>query len=348
MNLRLEWVRDLDTLRDEWTALATKSGNVFGTFEFASIWWSHFAPPGAAPLVAVAHDEHGVVVAIVPLYLWRTRPVRVVRLLGHGPGDELGPVAAEDDPAVHAKSLSLALDELPGGFGVFLGEQLRGDRGFSGAVGARIASRDGSPVLRFAHPSWDEFLASRSRNLREQARRRERKLFREHECRFRALEASRLDDDLDVLFALNAARWQGERSDFALRERFHREWAACALERGWLRLWILEVDGAPRAAWLGFRFGAAESYYQAGRDPAWDGASIGFVLLVHSIRGALEDGVQEYRFLRGGEGYKHRFADHDPGLETLVLGRGVAGRAAVRLAPVIRWGRRRALRRARA
>jgi hypothetical protein len=40
------------------------------------------------------------------------------------------------------------------------------------------------------------------------------------------------------------------------------------------------------------------------------------VLLIHSIRQALEDGLDEYRFLRGGEPFKYRFAANDPGLET--------------------------------
>jgi CelD/BcsL family acetyltransferase involved in cellulose biosynthesis len=45
---------------------------------------------------------------------------------------------------------------------------------------------------------------------------------------------------------------------------------------------------------------------------------VGLVLLAHSIRAALEDGLDEYRFLRGAEPYKYRFADEDPGLETIV------------------------------
>jgi hypothetical protein len=37
----------------------------------------------------------------------------------------------------------------------------------------------------------------------------------------------------------------------------------------------------------------------------------------------------EYRLLRGGEGYKDRFASADPGIETVALTRGVVGRAAL-------------------
>lgn len=337
----IEWHDRANVLADEWAVAAEESGNVFATPEFASVWWQHFGPRGTQPLVAVTRGEAGRLVAIVPLYVWRTRPLRVVRLLGHGPGDELGPVVGRRDSTAAADALRSALAGLPGGFDLFLGEQLPAKAGLAAALGARTLSRDGSPVLELGHASWEELLAVKSRNFREQAGRRERKLFREHRCRFRlADDAGRLQDDLDVLFSLHAARWGGAHSAVPAHEAFHRDFAARAFERGWLRLWFLEVDGTPRAAWLGFRFAGAESYYQGGRDPAWQAASVGFVLLVHTIREALVDGMREYRFLRGGESYKHRFADSDPGLETIALGRGLLGRAALLSAPLVRLARR--------
>lgn len=57
--------------------------------------------------------------------------------------------------------------------------------------------------------------------------------------------------------------------------------------RGWLRLWLLDVDGGPRAACYGFRFGGVECFYQSGRDPAWDSSSVGFLVLLHAVRAAL-------------------------------------------------------------
>jgi CelD/BcsL family acetyltransferase involved in cellulose biosynthesis len=52
-------------------------------------------------------------------------------------------------------------------------------------------------------------------------------------------------------------------------------------------------------------------------------------LLAHTIRAALDDGIREYRFLRGGEAYKHRFATEDPGLQTVTFARGARGRSVV-------------------
>jgi CelD/BcsL family acetyltransferase involved in cellulose biosynthesis len=191
---------------------------------------------------------------------------------------------------------------------------------------------EASPGLAIAGQTWEGFLAGRSRNFREQVRRRERALVRDHDLSFRLAEdPDRLDADLSTLFALHDARWgeEGSGAFAGARGRFHRELAAAALAGGWLRLWLLEADGAPVAAWYGFRAGAREWYYQSGRDLGWDRRSVGFVLLNHTIRSAMADGMTEYRLLRGDETYKGRFATNDHPLQTRAVGRGPFGRSAV-------------------
>ena len=94
----------------------------------------------------------------------------------------------------------------------------------------------------------------------------------------------------------------------------------------------MDVDGRAAAAALGFRFGPDFYCYQFGRDPGLDRESVGFVLLVHLVRAELESGAEEFRLLRGDEGYKQRFATDDGAITTVALPRGLRGRAAVRLA----------------
>lgn len=59
-----------------------------------------------------------------------------------------------------------------------------------------------------------------------------------------------------------------------------------ALDRGWLGLWTLELDDRPVAVWYGIRFAGVDTYSQSARDPGLERASIGLVLLAHSIREA--------------------------------------------------------------
>jgi CelD/BcsL family acetyltransferase involved in cellulose biosynthesis len=194
-------------------------------------------------------------------------------------------------------------------------------------------------VLDFDGKPWDELLATKSRNLREQVRRRERNLQRDHDVTYRLVSgADGLDDALDDLFRLHRLRW-GTGTTFGQTEAFQREFAAVAADRNWLRLWLLEIEGRTVAAWLGFRYAGAECYYQAGRDPTLESSSIGFVLLSHTIREAVADGAGEYRFLRGDEPFKYRFASGDEGLESIVLARGAAGRAALSGALAVRAAR---------
>ena len=276
--------------------------------------------------------------AILPLYLARERPLRIIRFVGHGQGDHLTPICEPADREAAASAFREALDGEA--FDLFIGDKMPPVADWQTLLGGRMLRRTGSPVLRFEGQSWEELLAGRSANFREQVRRRERKLAREHDLNFRFCDdPERLDEDLGVLFRLHLARWGDTGAWFSpAAEAFHREFAALALERGWLRLWLLELNGRPAAAWYGFRFAGAELYYQAGRDPEWERGSVGFVLLAHSIRAAAEDKVDEYRFLEGSEGYKYRFATEDQGLETLAIPRGVRGRVAVAAAVTLGRG----------
>ena len=321
---------DLDEIRDEWSELAERTGNLFATWEWNAIWWRHFGRDGRL-LAAGCRDARGALVGVLPLYLAAVRPARIIRFLGHGPGDRLGPICSPDDRSLVAESLRRALRSSPFRRALVVAEQLPAEEGWTALLGAPALRRESSPALRIEAKSWEDFLAGQSSSLRKKVRYEERRLEREHGLRYRLVEeAEELPDALDKLFALHGARWGEEGTEaFAGAEGFHREFAACALERGWLRLWFLELQDGPVAAWYGFRFGGSDWHYQSGRDVSWDRYSVGSVLLAHTIRDCIEAGLPEYRFLRGGEAYKQRFANSDPGLETVALPHGVAARAAL-------------------
>jgi len=311
--------------RPDWIALGERSGSIFATWEWADAWREHLGG-GATPVFHRAVRD-GSTVALVPLVEQRRGPLRILRFVGHGPSDELGPVHAAGDREAGARALASALEAAR--WHVFLGERLDGDGDWPRTLGRPVLRHEASPVIRL-DGGWDDYLATRSRNHRGNVRRAERQLAEQHDVVFRLADAGSLHGDLDTLIALHRLRWGAGSSAFeGGREAFHRAFAAVALDRGWLRLWTLELDGTAVAAWYGFRFGDAEWFYQSGRDPAWDRESVGTVLLAHTIRSAVEDGVPCYRLLRGDEGYKARFATADPGLDTIAVGRGALGRGAI-------------------
>src|SRR3954464_8038096 len=98
----LELVDDARTLRADWSALAERSRNVFATPEWAETWREHYAPraqlrlpacraPGADRGFLRCGVRPGALRALWPHYVAARGPVRVARLAGHGPADELGP-----------------------------------------------------------------------------------------------------------------------------------------------------------------------------------------------------------------------------------------------------------------
>jgi CelD/BcsL family acetyltransferase involved in cellulose biosynthesis len=200
--------------------------------------------------------------------------------------------------------------------------------------------RTPSPFERFRGTSWDAYLASKSKNFREQVRRRERRLREAFSVVLRLATRETIGEDMTTLFRLHTMRW-GQDAGFAngAERRLHEDFAQVAVRQGWLRLWLMELDGVPAGAVYGFRFGQAEYYYQSGRDPGFDSHSIGFVLLGHAMRCALEDGMTEYRLLRGDEDYKSRFASHERTLHSVAIARGRKGRAAIAVKESLRVGR---------
>jgi hypothetical protein len=63
--------------------------------------------------------------------------------------------------------------------------------------------------------------------------------------------------------------------------------------------------------------------------------------MAHTVRAALSDHVGECRLLRGGAPFKYRFANTDPGRESVVRARTHQGRVAVAAGLALMNGRRR-------
>lgn len=329
-----ERVDGVAELRASWPDPAGTSGGVFASWEWLDAWARHLGD-GHDEVVHVVRDR-GDVVCVLPLVAWRARRPRVLRFLGHGPADALGPVCRVDDEPLARQALAQALDAEQ--YDVALLEQLPGGRSWETMSDTQPWRVEASPVIEVPEGGWLGYLDARTSSFRQQLRRKRRLLAAAGTVRYRLADASTLDRDLDALFALHRARWGGRPTDFS-DGPFHREVARRALERGWLRLWTLELDGTPVAAWHGFHLGRATHYYQAGRDPAFDRLSVGFLVLAHSLEQALGEGAQVYRLGRGDEAFKRRLADRDPGLTSLVRVMTPLGAVSARCAQAVRRAR---------
>ena len=295
-----------------WPALANR--NPFLTPEWLTAWWTAFGPPGRAASAVRCETADGRLVTrrpAVPVATTAGADSAVHRAWAQRPRRTRG---RGRRPARAADGLTAYLTATRARWDLFIGEQIPATSSLTGRLGGTVVRREGGPTLEI-RGTLDDYLASLSTNLRQQIRRRERNLARSDRVRFRLTTSpDSLQRDLDVLFRLHQLRWGSASRKLQSRRAFHYEFASVALERGWLRLWTLELDDRPVAVWYGIRLAGVDTYYQSARDPGLERASIGLVLLAHSIREAHRDGASEYRFGRGGEAYKYRLGEpHDRG-----------------------------------
>jgi CelD/BcsL family acetyltransferase involved in cellulose biosynthesis len=330
--LEAEIIDNPDRLRElesDWRALAEGRGNVFITPEWLFAWRRHYG--SGAKLAVAAVRRRDALVGVVPLARARVRRGGTLRFCGANLADHLHPVAQDEhaDAEVAAAAgarlggpasawTAIVLDNVDVG-----AEWVRAMTSASPSVASLTTSRQ-SVLPYVALPgAWEEYLVSRSRNFRSEIGRKLRRLEREHEVRFRlSTDPSELAGDLDTFFRLHDARWDPRGGSSSRSERaraFHTDFSGAALRRGWLRLWVMEIDGEPVASWYGWRLGERYSYYLAGFSPRWADASVGLLLLAHTVRSAIEEGASEYDMLLGEEPYKRRFATAERSVETVVI-----------------------------
>lgn len=333
---------DLDSLgalEDQWRDLAVELGSAFVTPEWSRAWWRHFGEDRAL-LLATAREEGGRLAGVMPLALDRAGRPRAIRFAGSGLGDRFEPAAGPDRQGAVAAVVIAALEEAGHRRRLLLLEHAERDSPWPGEMAAaasiRLAAieqrRAEEPYVSLEGLDWDGYLATRSKSFRKRVRYLERSLERDHDVAVRqTAAAAELGADLETFMRLHDLRWQerGGSSIAAPAARaFLADFAAAALDRGWLRLRFLEVDTEPVAALLGWRVGGRYAFYQGGFDPAWARQSVGLLLVALTLRDAISEGASEFDFLLGEEPYKWRFADDSRAVHTVAL---VPARSPLRL-----------------
>lgn len=338
----------LVSLSPMWRDSALAQRNMFLTPEWFFASCNQYRE---TPWVVVVRDGAGTVVGLLPLIKAR----RGTAFAGAGFGDVFGPACRPgDEDAVMAAAAEVVDWARP----VVLKNVTA--RGRADVLAANAPTAVATTALRHdvlpfldLPSTWDEYLSTQSRNFRGQMRRKERHLVGEHGAQYRLTEREdQLEADLDTFFRLHEARWDARAGQSAIVDQrtraFHHRFARSALRAGWLRLWFMEVDGVAVAASYGWLLRDRFCYFQAGFEPAWARTSVGFVLLAHTVRSAIEEGATAYDFLLGDDAYKRRFAAEDRAVRTLVLtrrrsvaralatGESLAWRTAAKLGPTTR------------
>jgi CelD/BcsL family acetyltransferase involved in cellulose biosynthesis len=322
------------TLREEWQELLAVSPAdcLFLTWEWLYTWWNHLS--GGACLHLLTARSGGKLIAIAPFLFRRSRaveaPFPVLEFLGGIVGSDyldliLRPGAEPEALRVLADYLdnakiALRLTQLrAGASAVALAAELE-RRGWW----REAAETDLCPLVTWATPAWDSYLATLSSKDRVDFRRRLNNLHKQFDVRFELVETeAERRGALGVLFELHDSRWRERGGSTALYtpalRSFHDELTRLALQQGWLRLFILTLDGRPAAAQYSFRYRQTFYDYQKGFDPGYSRHGVGLLTTGLTIRTAIEEGAAEFDFLHGAEPYKFRWTRHAHNLLRLDL-----------------------------
>jgi CelD/BcsL family acetyltransferase involved in cellulose biosynthesis len=339
-NLLVTIIEDLSRfphLADEWAELLSDSDAdcLFLTREWLETWWQHFSTGRTLALVTVR--RHSRLLGLAPLFSERNRfggfmPYRSLQFLGTGlvGSDYLDVVIRRGDETPVSRSLA---EFFNGRGSVMTLSHLHAKGALTASVVQELEQTgwtvlrsviDVSPHIPLKGHTWESYLAGLGSQHRYNFNRRLKNLHKLGTLTFDVVEKEdQRQDALRNLIDLHNLRWDERGGSQTLRsptmQAFHDSFSRTALERGWLRLFILRLDGRPVGALYGFLYGRRFYFYQSGFDPAYRQHSVGLVTMGLAIKRAVTEGAEDYDLLHGSEKYKALWASESHELVRLQL-----------------------------
>ncbi|HVG53298.1 MAG TPA: GNAT family N-acetyltransferase [Vicinamibacterales bacterium] len=308
-------------LRTEWQELLRESDadNPFLTWEWLHSWWTHAGTAGTLRLLVVRDGDTTLAIApfrlvSAPLY-WFSR----LEFLGTGEAgsDYLDIIARRgSEPRaiesiaqfLEAQQLAVRLTHLPqGSLAAQLADRMADD-GWTSSF-----TEDGQcPIINLSGHTFDSLLGTLGASHRANVRRRLRALERLGARFERITDHGERQQMLDLLATFHSKRYadRGGSTAFGLASvrAFHEEATRLALERGWLRMYVLRIGESVAAVMYGFIYQGRFYFYQHGYDADQAAHSVGLALMALSIRAAIDEGATEFDMLWGTEAYKALWA----------------------------------------
>lgn len=316
---------ELEALRSDWDDLLSHypPATTFSTWEWLSSWWACFGHD--RQLLILALFDAGSLVGLAPLSISKERvglfSMRVLRLMADGSGDSdnLDLPVRPGFERVFVESMLHYLKRHKRQWDVCLLNTLLPDSPAAGCLTEILRS---SPWMLFEYSSkssaiplpenWELYTQTLSSEDRNNLTRYTRRLQKRYATRIRRCTAAdELPACLEALFRLHQARWQmaGEPGSFssADRRKFYAQLSDRLLARGWLELWVLELDGEIAAVQYAFRYGTKAFQLQEGYDHKRSSDRPGYVLRGEVLRRLISEKVTSYDFLGGEDPYKARW-----------------------------------------
>jgi len=331
---------DFLLLRSVWNELLQKSiaNNIFLTWEWLYSWWQSYKKPDWELYILLIKKDN-LLIGIAPFYLSTTRTAKIfavkeLNLLGYGSYDSeyLDVISETGKEDIFFEVLfnylkenkeqwdTLALNEIPENSNshTLIAK-------YSGRDGYRVISKKRECAYVTLPETWEGYLASMHYNFRKKLRHFMKRLEKSHSVEFTQCPTKEnLSLELESLFALHQKHWEGEFHEGSFsnvqRKKFYHDMANYFLEKNWLRLYSLKVDGQFTAHQYCFEYNNKVFSLQDGFDPDWGDKRVARILRGYVLRDLIGRGVKEYDFLGELSEYKKKWeAKGKYSINTLII-----------------------------
>jgi len=321
---RVDTLDAFETLAPVWHAVATESGQTspFLSHEWFGCCW-RAATPARRPEVLLVEDSAGPV-AVVPLVHWKGAlhglPVRFVGML-NAPDTAFADwlIVGRPEPVIEAVLANLAAR---GDWDVMALNSLPASSLTLKALQAWLPGRHRwQPIRPLSSPylnttgTWEEFWKGTSQRFKKTVRNVRNRLAKAGTVSIEEHRSVAPDSPafLDLL-AVSQRSWKAQRAraiaNMPGMAQFFRELTVHASARGWLRLWIMRLDGLPVATEYQLEANGRVHALRADFDAAVpDDLSPGTHLAAEIVRELFgRESVYEYDMGPGDDEYKSRWA----------------------------------------
>lgn len=322
---------DFASLRQAWDDLLDRSPfpHCFLTWEWLYTWWQCYARDSwRLRIQVVCRDDD--IIGIAPFYIQPVRrlgmTMRLLAFLGtqEDEADEacsmyMDIIAAEDDRQLVAHCVATRLGS---------GSDRWDEAVFSNLLNdSMVLTELNNALVTHANPTrrtvtgarylidlpatMEDYIASLSSKRREETRRNTRKLNSEGKLRGTVLSRNdELASAWDEMLHLHFARWhsRGLPGAFAspVFSAFHKRLLPVLLERGWLQLYFVELNGRNICVSYNITYGDTLFSYLSGFD--YEKHSPGLLNNMMAIEHAIDCKLKRFDFLKGEAGsYKSAY-----------------------------------------
>ena len=311
----------LEAIAGEWDRLAVASGRPYCAPAWQLGWWRHAAPRDAELRAVVVRDGDELI-GIAPVFAAGGR----YRLLAAPVCARTVPLAAAGREADVAASIAAALADARPRPAVIQLDGIEHDSPWPELLGRRWPSRtvelgeETAPAIALDAPSYDDWFAGRSKNFRQQMRRR-RRMLEEMGAEFRLAGAGDLEPAIAELERLHFLR-RGDRPSDAFGPGVAAMLADAGREllgANRFRLWTIATETESVSAQLFLEAGGELAFWNGGFDDAFRDSSPGVQAILAAVGDGIELGCERLELGAGDQDYKLRMASGVDELRSVAL-----------------------------